>query len=132
MKRLISISLVIVLVFSFVITSSADNSTSSNQIEIDDFTVIFEENTVFTKEEQQALAQIIVSPNNSDTNSQTYGVMCTLFGHKTTTETIEVVEHCVRDSSPRCLKSYCNLTVCSRCDYTVNEVVGSIYIDCCA
>ena len=46
-------------------------------------------------------------------------------------ESIIVIEHCVSATAPRCLETYEDLTVCSRCDYTAIDVIGSIYIYCC-
>ena len=132
MKRIISLSLVIVLLFTLSFTAFADTPAADNQVVIDDYIITFDENTVFSAEEQQMLAEQIVYLFNEGTESQTYGLVCNMFGHKTTTEPIEVTEHCVRDTSPRCLLSYCNLTACSRCDYAHLEIIGSIYIDCCA
>ena len=130
MKRLLCFSLAIIFAFSLSLVTSASSEITANQVEIGQFTVIFEEDTIYSAAEQQIIAQQIV--NGDITNHQTYGLVCNVFGHKTTTELIEVVEHCVRDSMPRCLLTYYNLTTCSRCDYTNVEHVSSVYINCCA
>ena len=132
MKRIISFSFVIVLLFTLSLTSFAEMPATTNQVVIDEYIITFAEDTAFSAEEQQMLAEQIVYLFNEETESQTYGLVCNMFGHKTTTELIEVTEHCVRDTSPRCLLSYCYLTACSRCDYAHLEIIDSIYIDCCA
>lgn len=130
MKKLICFSLAIIFALSLPLTTSASSEITENQVEIGHITVTFEENTVYSAEEQQFIAQQIVNGNITD--NQTYGLVCNVFGHKTTTELIEVVEHCVHDTIPRCLLTYYNLTTCSRCDYTNVEYVSSIHINCCA
>ena len=131
MKRLISFSLAIMLAISFCLITSA-NSTDSNIITVDNYTIIFEETTTLTQEENVHIAQLRANcDHETDTHTSTYGVMCNVFGHKTTTETIIVVEHRVSSTAPRCLENVEELTVCSRCDYVNVEILGSIYIYCC-
>ena len=131
MKRLLCLCLSIVLTVILGISPSA-NANSSNIVELNGYTIVFEEDTVFTSDEQLALAQRVVTHDSSnESSSQPYGVMCTLFGHKTTTEPIIVIEHCVQAAQPRCVEYYENLTVCSRCDYSNIEIISSQYIYCC-
>ena len=131
MKRLISLSMVLIFAFTFCFATSADTA-DNNVVTVDNYTIVFDESSSLTQEEKLHMAQLRAnySPETS-TESSTYGVMCTLFGHKTTTEMIIVTEHCVSATAPRCLETYEDLTVCSRCDYTTVEVISSIYIYCC-
>ena len=131
MKRLISLSLALIFVFLLCFTISADTA-DNNVVNIADYTIVFDDNTSFSKEEQLLIAQYRANYNfSSPTTTNTYGLMCTLFGHKTTTETIVVTEHCVRDTAPRCLETLERITVCSRCDHTEIEVLNSTYMYCC-
>ncbi len=131
MKRLISLSLALIFVFLLCFTTSADTA-DNNVVNIADYTIVFDDNTSFSKEEQLLIAQYRANYDfSSSTTTNTYGLMCTLFGHKTTTETIIVTEHCVRDTAPRCLETIERLTVCSRCDHTEIEVLNSSYMYCC-
>ena len=130
MKRLFCFCLAIALTAVLGISSSA-SANNGNVVELEGYTVVFDEETVFTPDEQVELAQYVVQYHQEDSNSQTYGLMCTLFGHKTTTESLSVIEHCVQSAQPRCVKNYTYLTVCSRCDYTEVDIISSEYIYCC-
>lgn len=130
MKRFITLFLAIIVAISMTLISSAKTSTGAT-IAIDGFSVIFDADSTFTAEEQQLIAEKIVSNNTENETATTYNLLCTLFGHKTTTETITVIEHCVRDSLPRCKKSLQDVTTCSRCDYVDISVFSSTYFYCC-
>lgn len=61
------------------------------------------------------------------------GLICDLFGHKIETGTTSTITHKVRTTAPRCLETYYNYEICSRCDeYSVMTKTGSVYIPCCA
>lgn len=130
MKRFITVCLAIIVAISMTLVSSATTSTGTT-IEVDGVSVIFNADSSFSAEEQQLIAEKVVFNNAENETASTYNLMCTLFGHKTTTETITVIEHCVRDSLPRCRKSLQDVTGCTRCDYVTTEVVSSTYIYCC-
>lgn len=130
MKRFITLFLTIIVAISMTLISSATTS-NGRTIEIDGFSVIFEADSAFTAEEQQLIAEKVVLNNTEDATATTYNLLCTLFGHKTTTESFTVIEHCVREAQPRCIKSFQDVTACSRCDYVTIDVVSSTYIHCC-
>lgn len=129
MKKIVSIILSALLVLTMPTLVSASDY-AGNVINIDTVTVYFSANSVFSVEEQQLLAQSIVSNDNFD-QTTTYGLLCTLFGHKTTTESITVIEHCVSNTQPRCLETLQEVTACSRCDYVYIQELSSMYIFCC-
>ena len=131
MKRFISLSLAIVFALSLCFSTSA-NTNDSNTFTIGDCTVTFDEDCALTYEEKMQLAEIRANHNDEHNDEvSTYGVICNMFGHKTTTETIIVVEHRVSDTQPRCVETLEDLTVCSRCDYVDIVVLSSSYIFCC-
>lgn len=130
MKRFISIILTMVILLSMPINATASEMTG-NVVDIGSFTVEFIANSSFTADEQYYLAQYIVDNSPVGESETTYNLLCTLFGHKTTTESITVIEHCVSDTQPRCIKSLQELTTCSRCDYVDIVEISSIYIYCC-
>lgn len=130
MKRFISIFLVIVITLSMPIMATASDLTGTI-VNVGSFSIEFEATSSFTIEEQQWFAQQIADHSISSDNATTYNLWCNMFGHKLTTETITVIEHCVSDTQPRCIKSIQELSACSRCDYTSIEVLNSIYIYCC-
>ena len=131
MKRFISLSLAIIFALSLCFSTSA-TTTDSNTIVTDHYTIVFDEDSTLTQEEKVYLAEIRANYHHGyNDGASTYNVICNMFGHKTTTETIGVIEHCVSATQPRCLQTYEDLTVCSRCDYVQIDVLGSVYIYCC-
>lgn len=129
MKRIFAILFTIIITASSLLSISAYGPLG-NVYTFDGITIEFSTNSSFTLEEQAIIAQKIVA-DTKDTSSTTYNLLCTLFGHKTTTESFTVIEHCVRDDQPKCLKSLQNVTACSRCDYVTTEIISSVYIICC-
>ena len=130
MKRFITLFLAIIIALSTTLISSATTSTGTT-IESNGFTVTFTSDSNFTAEEQQLIVDHIFSSMSSNEADTTYNLLCTLFGHKTTTESITVVEHCASDTQPRCRRSLQDVTTCSRCDYVDISVFSSTYIYCC-
>lgn len=127
MKRILSILLVTILISCACIFSSADQSVG-NSYEIGNRTIIFDASSAFSVEEQQYIVEMIVNPENQ---ASTYGLVCTLFGHKNTSETVISITHCAKATSPRCLQENFVVTTCSRCDESTVERVSYSYITCC-
>lgn len=115
---------------TFSLTFSANAASASNIYNVNGVTVEFSPNSSFTVENQATIANYVAS-NTDDSYVAAYNLWCTMFGHDTTTETITVIEHCVSDTAPRCVKTFQDVTACSRCDYVNIEVIGSSYIFCC-
>ena len=126
MKKVISITLVFIIAMFACIGAFAETG-SSNMIDIDHVTVIFEEDSAFTPEEQQYIADMLVYGNE---NATTFGIGC-LFGHKYVEENVTTITHCVRATQPRCLQENFLIKTCSRCDKTTTELISSFYITCC-
>ena len=127
MKKIIAIVLVTVLMICACVNASADD-VCGNAYTIDNTTVIFDENSQFSVEQQEMIAHRIVY---SEENTSTYGLMCTLFGHKNTSETVTAVTHKYNVEAPRCLEEIFLVTTCSRCGETTTERTGYRYISCC-
>ena len=127
MKKLISILLVSVLMVSTCISVSADEI-AGNTYNIDNVTVIFDQNSQFSNEKQEAIANLLVNP---EYGVATAGIICNLFGHKNTSETVVTITHCYNVESPRCLQEFFTVTTCSRCDESTVERTGFNYITCC-
>ena len=130
MKRFIIFLLATIVALSMTLISSATAS-NGNTIEYNGYTIIFNVDSSFDEQQQQIISQKVISNDNTNDISTTYNLMCTLFGHKTTTETITVIEHRVSDTQPRCRKSLQDVTGCTRCDYVTTTVVAQTYIYCC-
>lgn len=129
MKRILIVLLAVAIILTMPLTIYANGSTS-NVYTFDGITIKFSETSSFTIEEQAAIAELIAT-GAEDSSATTYNVLCTLFGHKTTTESFTTIEHCVSDTAPRCLESLVDVTACSRCDYVYTDVYSSYYINCC-
>ena len=127
MKRLFSILLATTLLFSFAISTSASNEVG-NTYEIGNITVIFDASSAFSPEKQELVANQIVSP---ESGIATAGLICTLFGHKNTTETVVTITHKATETDPRCFEELFAVTSCSRCDETSTVRTGFRYISCC-
>lgn len=128
MKRTIIIALVCILAISLCVHISASDF-DDNVIRINNIDVIFDDNSSLTIDEKYLIAEYMT---NTNSHAQSYGLMCTLFGHKTTTEYVTTITHCVRTTSPRCLDESWELTICSRCETIIEETrIGYSYIDCC-
>ena len=66
-----------------------------------------------------------------DDGASTYGVTCTLLGHKLTATTVASTIHKVRTTAPRCCKKTYKYEECTRCDYTKSTLLNTKYIACC-
>ena len=131
MKRFIAIILVLVFIFSVSLISSAHSETT-NTVYVGDITVEFGTNSIFNHEEQQMLATYLVNNKNSNTSASTYNLLCTLLGHNTTTESVTIIEHCVSDTAPRCLRTIQEVTVCTRCETVIDtNIISKVYVFCC-
>lgn len=83
---------------------------------------------------EETKAKIIAFYSNGGEEKEgvaTYGLTCTLLGHKIESTTISTVTHKVRTSSPRCLKKIYDYEACTRCDYESSVLASQIYITCC-
>lgn len=69
--------------------------------------------------------------NGEDDVATTYGLTCTLFGHKIETTSVTAVTHNVRTTAPRCRQETYSVDNCTRCDYNKSTLKNSIYIYCC-
>jgi len=127
MKKFLSILLIATLLICGCITSYADEATPTIY-SINNKTIIFDSSSAFSPEEQQRIAELIANPEYGVTQA---GLMCTLFGHKNTSETVIAITHCAKANSPRCLQENFIVTTCSRCGETTTERASYSYITCC-
>ena len=129
MKRILLVALVLIIISTFAISSSA-TSEETYIYNFDSITVIFDEQDTWAADVREAIAHRLVygEDNNSST---TYNILCNLFGHKYETKTVTTVTHCVLNEQPRCLEEHFNISLCSRCDESLIERTGAFYITCC-
>lgn len=68
----------------------------------------------------------------TDNSATTYGLTCTLLGHKLQNSTVEVITHKVSATAPRCQCKTYLYQACTRCDYETSQLIATEYIFCCA
>ena len=127
-KNLFAILLALTLLIStFIIPTSAKESIMDNtNVEI----II---NNDVSEETKSKIENYFAAgePVNNDGRT-TYGITCTLLGHKLEGTTVEVTTHKVRATSPRCVTKTYDYETCTRCDYETSTLMGTEYIVCCA
>lgn len=67
----------------------------------------------------------------TDDGATTYGLTCTLLGHKLENTLVETITHKVSATSPRCVKKTYTYQACTRCDYEASQLIDTEYIVCC-
>ena len=127
MKKVFAILLTLTILTTLSLSVHATTETG-NVYEIENVSIIFDSNSTFDSEKQEYIANYLVFP---EYGISTAGLMCTLFGHKNTSETVITITHKVVETSPRCLKETFSVTTCSRCDETSTVRTGFSYITCC-
>lgn len=128
MKKTLTFVLTLVLAFTMCFSVYAHDSTYT--YEYGNKTVIFNETTQFSAEQRVKIAEYLV--NGAETSdAETYGLTCTLFGHKYVVEDVTTITHCASDTQPRCLEEDFEIGECSRCGHTYSNRIGFCYITCC-
>lgn len=130
MKKLTkTLALLFALVFAFAPVIHATNSTYNYY---DGNTEVRITHGGLSEEKLLFLAQLLTEgENNADI--QTYGIMCTLFGHKLVTTANTVTTHMVYDTYPHCeCKSYIT-DICERnnCNYAETQLISTEKVGCC-
>lgn len=128
MKKIISLILVIVSIFSVMSISVCAEGTEENTITVtvNDVEFVFDADTT-----EDFRNKFIAHYFDHNDGAATYGLTCTLFGHKIESSVVTAVTHKVRATDPRCLQERFNVETCSRCDYTNKTKLSSAYISCC-
>lgn len=132
MKKILSVLISLLILTTALCTSVSAESTVSNtytfETEEVHYTVEFLDNNL-TEDQQRTVAQKLTA--DKDNSIQTYGLGCTLFGHDYKYTTVNVIEHKVRTSAPRCKRKTYDVKYCEDCDFTEQTLIGTSYIDCC-
>ena len=89
------------------------------------------ENEDISEETRRKIMVHFANHCEEDDCATTYGLTCTLLGHKTETTRVYKITHKVRSTSPRCLKKTYTYEACTRCDYENSTLMASEYIACC-
>ena len=127
-KRFLAILMVLAISISiFAMPASAEEATDTHtHIE-----VYFEDEGLSDEFKAKATAYFMNGEPEQD-EATTYGLTCTLFGHKLETTTTTKITHKARTTAPRCLKQVYNYSACTRCDYETSTLQSSSYIYCCS
>ncbi len=127
MKRLIS---VIVLCCVFAVTASATDVIKGDAYVCDGNVEFVFYNDNLTESQKEAIISQILN-GTSETDYETCGLLCTLFGHSEEVSTTEKITHEVYASSPRCVAKTYQTTTCSRCDYAESVLISTNRVVCC-
>lgn len=130
MKKLLAVILAIASVFSLATFSASAENTDENTVIITkgDTDYIFEAGV--SDDLMNRYIYVIETEHDCD-DTATYGLMCTLFGHKLESSVVSTLTHKASATDPRCLKRTYSVEACTRCDYTSQTLLGSTYISCC-
>ena len=126
-KNLFAILLVLTLLTcTFVLPTSAKETTNDINVEIIINSEVSEETKIKIEK------YFATGDPAADSKVSTYGLTCTLLGHKLENAAVDVITHKVRASSPRCRKQTYLYEACSRCDYETSTLMSTEYIICCS
>ena len=130
MKKLTKmIALLLVATFAF---ASAVHATESTYVYQEENIEIRIPHNGLSEEKLLHISQLLLS-GETNTDTQTYGLMCTLFGHKLVTAETQVITHMVYDTYPYCECEYYEVTICERnnCNYSEIELLSIDKVGCC-
>lgn len=126
-KKIISLILAIAIsACIFIMPANAAETEAYEHIEI----IIENEN--ISEETKEKIIAFYTNGGEEKEGIATYGLTCTLLGHKLETSTVAKITHKARTTSPRCLKKTYSYSTCTRCDYEESTLVSSKYIVCCS
>ncbi len=101
------------------------------ETEVDENIVIIIENEDISEETKEKIIAFYSNGGEEQEGIATYGLTCTLFGHKLESSKVSKITHKVRSSAPRCQKNVYDYSACTRCDYEKSTLLSSTYIACC-
>ena len=126
-KVILTVVIAVILTISATLSTSADNIVG-NTYQIENVTVIFDADSQLSNEQQEVIANLLVNPEHGVAQ---VNLICNIFGHKNTSETVIAITHKVFDESPRCMQENFIVTTCSRCNESTVERASYMYITCC-
>lgn len=129
-KILIILIMTTIVVSALPLITNASGTKNELEYEMEDkhCTVVFEDAIPEGKRELIAKRLLGIEVESAET----YGLMCTLFGHKYGEEGfVDVITHKVRASAPRCRSERYLVKVCTRCDDMATTLISQTYISCC-
>ena len=131
MKKILAVILAIASVFSLATFSASAENEDDNTVVITRGYVDYIFEAGVSEDHMNSFINAIETEHEDCDDASTYGLMCTLFGHKLETSSAITITHNARTSDPRCLRKTYSVETCSRCDYSNSTLLGSSYISCC-
>lgn len=104
---------------------------NAEEAETDEHIVIIIENEDISEETREKILTFYANGGEEKKGIATYGLTCTLLGHKLESSVVQTITHKARSTSPRCLKKTYDYESCTRCDYETSTLKGQSYIACC-
>lgn len=129
MKKTIAIILAVLSIFYAMSVSAyaEDAAEGTVTVTVGDTDFIFDAST-----SEEFRSKVIASfLSEEDDGAETYGLMCSLFGHKLESSTTTTITHKAYSTAPKCVKNTYSTQACTRCDYTTKTLVSSTRIACC-
>ena len=126
MKKLITVILCAILAIHTA-AMTTDSSTYEYKTSESHVTVAFSEDSSFSEEKKQAIADSLVN----GTGVVTPQSLCWLTGHDYKNESVSLIQHKVYAKSPRCKRSIYSVKTCTKCDYTDETLISEMLIICC-
>lgn len=129
MKKIISLVMVIVSLFSVMSMSVYAEDTNENTVSV----VVNETEFIFDGETSEDFREKAIAVYFEDNNSEagTYGLTCTLFGHDFEESIVLAIIHKDKATDPRCLEETYKMEACTRCTYARKTLMCASYISCC-
>ena len=131
MKKVLAFILAIASVFSLATFSTSAENAVENTVVVTrgDIDFVFEAGV--SEDLMNSFIYSVETDCDDCEDTATYGLMCTLFGHKIESSTAYTITHKASATAPRCLKNTYSVEACTRCDYTSKTLLSSKYISCC-
>lgn len=129
MKKVAALILSFMFVFLTASVSASAENAEENTVVVTcgDTDFIFEAG-VSAEMQERFIAEYF---SEEEDDAHTYGLMCTLFGHKLESSTTTTITHKAKTTDPRCLRKTYAMETCTRCDYYTQTLKSQQYISCC-
>ncbi len=131
-KRITAFLVIIAFLFSFTNSVYATEQISDNTYVYIDGNIEIEIQYSKLSEEQLTRIVSLFTTTRESTNISSYGLTCTLFGHKITTSLTNVTTHNVYNSYPYCERNQYSVDLCERCDYSNTTLIQTSRVGCCS
>lgn len=129
MKKIIALILAVASAFSLVTFSASAGGENGKAVMVTSGDTDFFFEAGVSEDHIHSFVQSFETHDGED--AATYGLICTLFGHKIESSTAYTITHKASATDPRCKKNIYYVETCTRCDYTAKELISSEYISCC-